>query len=32
MRSQMLDEHITAGPYNKFISKIHMGFAYGAVI
>jgi hypothetical protein len=32
MRSQIVDEHITAGPYDKPISKIHMESAYGAVI
>jgi hypothetical protein len=32
MRSQILDEHITAGLYDKPISKRHMESAYGAVI
>jgi hypothetical protein len=32
MRSQNVDEHMTAGPYNKPISKMYMESAYGAVI
>ena len=32
MRSQSEDEHITAGLYDKPISKIYMESVYGAVI
>jgi hypothetical protein len=32
MRSQILDEHMTAGSYDKPISKIYMESTYGAVI